>query len=163
MNTKDALRSSMDMSLFVLTTYVSDFTDEELLERPTKACNPLAWQLGHLISSEVNLLESICPGQGGELPDGFADAHSKEAAQSDDTANYRKKEEYLSLFETVRSATKAALEALPDEDLDKPSPEWIREQFPTQGDMFTLIGTHPMMHAGQFAVVRRSLGKPILM
>ena len=30
-------------------------------------------------------------------------------------------------------------------------------------NMFTLIATHPMMHAGQFVVVRRQLGKPILM
>jgi hypothetical protein len=28
---------------------------------------------------------------------------------------------------------------------------------------FSLIATHPMMHAGQFVVVRRQLGKPILM
>ena len=41
--------------------------------------------------------------------------------------------------------------------LDAPSPESFREYFPTVGQMFTLIGTHPMMHAGQFVVVRRQL------
>ena len=63
----------------------------------------------------------------------------------------------------MRAATLAALEEMPDADLDAPSPESFREYFPTVGQMFTLIGTHPMMHAGQFVVVRRQLGKPVLL
>ena len=70
----------------------------------------------------------------------------------------------------VRSATEAtigsslaALDAMADADLDKPSPENFQQFCPTMGDMFTLIATHPMMHAGQFVIVRRQLGKPILM
>jgi hypothetical protein len=31
------------------------------------------------------------------------------------------------------------------------------------GDMFALIASHAMMHPGQFVMVRRQLGKPILM
>ena len=38
----------------------------------------------------------------------------------------------------------------------------LRRRFPTVGSIFTLIATHPMMHAGQFVVVRRQLGKPIV-
>ena len=163
MNTKEALRSSMDMSLHVLKTYISDLSDADLLRRPGDGCNHLAWQLGHLISSEVSLLDSVCPGKGADLPAGFAEQHAKETCQSDDAAAFRTKQEYLDLFEKVRSATLAALESLPDAELDSPSPERMREHFPTVGHMFTLIGTHPMMHAGQFAVVRRQLGKPILM
>jgi hypothetical protein len=30
------------------------------------------------------------------------------------------------------------------------------------GDVFMLIGAHPMMHAGQFVVVRRAAGKPVV-
>ena len=52
---------------------------------------------------------------------------------------------------------------LPESEFDKPAPEDFRSFCPTMGDMFTLIATHPMMHAGQFVVVRRQLGKPILM
>jgi hypothetical protein len=33
---------------------------------------------------------------------------------------------------------------------------------PTLGDIFLLLATHTMMHAGQFTVVRRKLGKPVL-
>ena len=33
---------------------------------------------------------------------------------------------------------------------------------PTYGAMFSLLAGHTMMHAGQFTVVRRKLGKPVL-
>jgi hypothetical protein len=34
---------------------------------------------------------------------------------------------------------------------------------PTVGALFLLGANHELMHAGQFVVVRRKLGKPILM
>ena len=62
------------------------------------------------------------------------------------------------------SAARAAMApSFVDADFDKPSPEDFRSFCPTMGDLFTLIATHPMMHAGQFVIVRRQLGKPILM
>ncbi len=163
MNTKEAIRSSMDVSLFVLNTYLSDLDDADLLRRPGPDCNHLAWQLGHLISSEVQLLDQICPGKGAELPEGFAETHAKENRHSDDASQFKTKQEYLELFQRARAATTSALDAIADEQLDAPSPESFREYFPTVGHMFTLIGTHPMMHAGQFVVVRRQLGKPVLL
>ena len=162
MNTKDAIRASMDLSLNVIKTYVGDLTDADLLRRPTIGCNHLAWQLGHLINSESHLVNSVCPGQGAVQPEGFAQRHSKENIASDDPKQFCTKQEYLDLFDSTRAATLKALEGLPDADLDLPSPEWIRSLCPTVGHFFALVGTHPMMHAGQFVVVRRQLGKPIV-
>ena len=162
MNTKEAIQTAMDMGLFVLDTYLSDLSDADLLTRPCVGCNHLAWQLGHLISSEVDMLNSVFPGKAAELPAGFAEQHSKETCESDDPAGFCTKQEYLDLFQQVRTATLAALDAASDEDFDGPSPEWAREHFPTVGQLLVLIGNHPIMHAGQFVVVRRQLGKGIL-
>lgn len=162
MNAKEALRASMDISLMVLNTYVSDLNDADLLRRPAPGCNHLAWQLGHLINSENSLLNGVCPGQGAELPAGFAEHHSKDNRENDDPAQFCSKQQYLDLLQKVRSATAAALEKMPEGDFDKPAPEWLRQRFPTVGHVFALIGTHPMMHAGQFVVVRRQLGKPVV-
>jgi hypothetical protein len=63
MNAKDAIRSSANLSSMVLKTYVSDLDDADLMRRPGDGCNHLAWQLSHLISSEVQLLENIAPGK----------------------------------------------------------------------------------------------------
>jgi hypothetical protein len=38
----------------------------------------------------------------------------------------------------------------------------MRAYAPTVGAALTMLGAHPMMHAGQFVTVRRKLGKPIL-
>ena len=163
MNVNDAIRSSANLSSLVLKTYISDLDDADLMRRPGDGCNHLAWQLGHLISAEVQLLESVAPGQGTELPDGFADAYSKEASNSDDPADFHGKQTYIELFDKVRAASLAALDGYSQSDFDNPAPEHFRTFCPTAGDMFTLIATHPMMHAGQFVIVRRQLGKPILM
>ncbi len=163
MNAKDAIRSSANLSSMILKAYISDLDDADLMRRPNEGCNHLAWQLGHLISSEVELLESVAPGQGIELPAGFADAHSKETCNKDDPADFGVKLSYVEMFDKVREASLAALDAYAESDLDNPAPEEFREYCPTMGDMFTMIATHPMMHAGQFVIVRRQLGKPILM
>lgn len=161
MDTKGAIRASMDLSEVVFKGYLDDLQDSELLLSPGEGCNCLAWQVGHLIASEVSLLDTVCPGKGAELPEGFADAHSKDAAASGDTSKFLSLADYMSLFDTVRESTVAALEGLSDTDLDAETPEHFRSFCPTAGHLFTLIGTHPMMHAGQFVPVRRQLGKPV--
>ena len=163
MNAKDAIRSSGNLSMMVLKSYISDLEDAELLKRPAKGCNHIAYQLGHLIGSEAQLLEMVAPGKGVALPEGFAEAHSKENAGDDNPAHFHDKATYLELFDNVREATLAALDAYPESDLDQEAPEEMRSFCPTMGDVFTLIATHPMMHAGQFVIVRRQLDKPILM
>ena len=163
MNTQDAISTTLQTSSMVLKSYFDDLTDAELLTRPGDGCNHLAWQLGHLIASECNLLEMISPGAAAELPAGFAEQHSKEMCGEDDAAKFCSKQEYLNLFDKVHAATLAALSKCSDADLDKPGPEDFAPMFPTVGHVFVLIATHGMMHAGQFVPVRRKLGKPIVM
>ena len=162
MNAKDSIRRTMDISLMVLKTYFGDLTDAELMHRPGPGCQHLAWQLGHLISSEAHLLNAVCPGAAAELPAGFAEQHSKEMKDCDDASKFCTKQQYVDLLDKTRTATFAALDALPDARLDEPAPEAFRSYCPTVGALFGLIGTHPMMHAGQFVPVRRALGKPVV-
>jgi hypothetical protein len=162
MNAIQTIRGTMDVSLFVLKAYFGDLTDDELMHRPGPGCNHLKWQLGHLISSEGHLLDAIRPGSSAKLPDGFAEAHSKETAGSDDPSKFSSKQQYLDLLDQANAATKVVLDTFTEADLDQPSPENFRKMFPTMGALFTLIATHPMMHAGQFVPVRRALGKPVV-
>ena len=77
MDGKGAIRSSANLCSMVIKAYIGDMEDADLMRRPADGCNHLAWQLGHLISSEVHLLESIAPGKSATLPDGFVEAHDK--------------------------------------------------------------------------------------
>jgi hypothetical protein len=162
MNAKEAFKSAVNFSSMVVKTYVSDLSDQDLLVRPAEGCNHLAWQLGHLISSEVGLLAAVTGRKLVELPAGFDEAHAKDKANVDDPAAFLSKAAYVEWFDKVRAASLAALEAFSDADFDRPAPERLQRICPTMGDAFTLIATHPMMHAGQFVIVRRKLGKPVL-
>lgn len=162
MNTQDAIRKTLKMSAVVLSRYVDDLSDAELMERPGPGCNHLAWQLGHLISSENQLLEMVAPGAGIELPAGFAEQHSKDKKDDDNPEHFPGKQRYLDLFEQVHAATFAAIAKMSDADFDKPGPPQFQPMFPTAGDVVMLIATHGLMHAGQFVPVRRKLGKPVV-
>lgn len=162
MDAKGAIQNAMGTSLFILKSYIGDLTDAELMHRPGPGCNHVAWQLGHLIESDRELLESIAPGAAPALPAGFVEQHSKDAVGSDDPAKFLKKEQYIQLLDAVHNAALAALEKTTPADLDQPSPEKFRQMFPTVGAIYVLIAAHPLMHAGQFVPVRRALGKPVV-
>lgn len=162
MDTREAIRATLDASMLVLKSYVGDFTDSELRSRPGPGCNHVAWQLGHVISANCFLLDLIQPGAAPELPAGFAEKHSVEAAAIDDSAQFYTKQQYLELFGKLNDAIISAVNQQTLEDLDRPAPERFRAAFPTVGHMYILLATHPLMHAGQFVPVRRALGKPVV-
>lgn len=162
MNTSQAIKGSINMGNLVCSGYVQDLTDEELMLRPHPGINHIKWQLGHLISSEHGMVNGVVPGSMPSLPEGFSEKYSKETAGSDDAAAFDSKEELLRLWNEQRAGTLAALEGLSEEDFDKPSPESMQAYAPTVGDAFNMQGSHWLMHAGQWVVVRRQLGKPPL-
>ena len=162
MNAQDAITATLQTSTMILNSYLGDLSDADLMSRPAKGCNHIAWQLGHLIASECNLLEAVQPGAAAELPSGFAEKHTKDTCGEDDASKFCTKQEYLDLFEKVHAATLAALEKTSEADLDAESPEQFRQMFPTVGVIYVLIASHGMMHAGQLVPIRRQLGKPVV-
>lgn len=164
MNAKDVILRASDMAEHVFKSYLKDLSDADLLVRPVEGQNHIAWQLGHLIASERQMVEMVSPGASPPLPEGFAEAHAnnEESNRSDDPARFCSKATYLELFDKQRAATKAALAATPDADLDNAPPNTFGGFLPNVGAVYLLAaGTHHLMHAGQFVSVRRKLGKPV--
>lgn len=161
MTTTEAIKNTIDTGQFILTTYLSDMSDADLLVRPVPGANHAAWQLGHLVSSEFEMMTKMGYAMPA-LPDGFAESYTKETATSDDAAKFHTKEQYLAWLQEQRGGTLAALEGAAEADFDKPSPESMRDYAPTVGVAFNMIGVHLNMHAAQLAVLRRKLDKPVL-
>lgn len=162
MNAKDVLRTAMKMDQTVLESLLGDLSDADLLVRPVPGANCIAWQLGHVIESEKQLLEAYLPAaKYPALPAGWSEQHSKAAAASDSTKGYYRKEEYLNWYRRMREATLRGLDALPDAELDKPTTGDLASFAPTVGAMVSLAASHMLMHSGQFSVVRRKLGKAV--
>ena len=162
MDACEALKVGINMGRLITTSYLDDLTDEEMLHRPCEGCNHINWQLGHLIASEHMLVSGVCPGAMPALPEGFAEKYSRETVGVDDLAKLETKETLLSVYEQQRAATLAALDQLADEDLDRESPESFRAYAPNVAAIFEMQGSHYVMHAGQWAVIRRQLGRPPL-
>ncbi len=161
MYAKDVIRQTLDLNEMIVNKYLGDLDDVDLLVRPVEGMNHIAWQLGHLISSERGMVEAIRPGTCPPLPDGFEANYDREDTTSDDPARFLSRDGYLALFRAQRAATKQVLDSLSDEEMDAPGPERFRTMFPTVGNFFVLIGTHVIMHVGQFVAVRRKRNKPI--
>ena len=156
------IAQSLDLTHGVIKQIVDDLSDDDLFFRPASEANHIAWQLGHLISAENGMVSPI---EGADMPplsEEFRKAHSSENAKSTDRAGFLTKAEYLKMYDAQRVATKKLLEKLSDDDLGKSGPEEFREYFPQVGSVLLMQGTHAMMHMGQFSVVRRALGKPVV-
>lgn len=162
MNGKEAIKAALTGTQGLLGMYVGDLSDADFLDRPAPSANHIAWQIGHLILADVNLVkDQQIPGVTyPELPPGFAEKHRKETAAQN--SGFLSKAEYLDLFNKVRGTTIAALDKLTDADLDKPTQGRMASFAPRLGDLFLLVSNHTLMHAGQFTVLRRKLGKPVL-
>ena len=50
-----------------------------------------------------------------------------------------------------------------DDDLDKPTSEKFRSYAPNLANLYIMASDHTLWHAGQFSVIRRKLGKKVLM
>jgi uncharacterized damage-inducible protein DinB len=140
--------------------FLADLSDADLLVRPVPGANHIAWQLGHLILSERHMGSQIPGVKYPDLPPGFDKQHGKEACGLD--TGFASKSQYQALFEAGRMATLEAAGRLSEADLDRPTEGQVAKYAPTVGKVLILISTHDMMHGGQFTVIRRKLGKPVL-
>lgn len=159
----EAIVQALKSTQTLVTWFLSDLDDAELVARPVPGANHIAWQMGHLILSEPMLVKDDLTGaKYPELPAGFAAKHTKDTQSKDTPADFCTKAEYIDAFTKTREATVAAAQALSDADLDRPTQGGMAKFAPTLGSLLLLVSNHALMHGGQFSVVRRKLGKPVL-
>lgn len=161
MTGKDAILYSLQASSGMLKSYLGDLSDSDFTARPVPNANHIAWQLGHLIASEIKLIKhEVHAVTYPTLPAGFAETHGPKNNTADD--GFLTKDEYIALFDKVRNVTLAAARGLPDGEFDRPTEGPMASYAPNLGTLFLLISQHDLMHAGQFTPIRRKLGKPVL-
>jgi hypothetical protein len=159
---KDAIRASLRISDSLVQGYLADITPDEMFHRPVPGANHIAWQLGHLITSERNLIEAAAPGSMPALPEGFAEIYRRGKTPSDDPADYLPKEEYIQLAKQVRAATLKALDRFAEANFAKPVTARVPPFITCAGDCFATVGPHWSLHAGQWVVIRRALNRPVM-
>ena len=59
MDSRHALKGGILGSQSIVEAYLGDLTDAELLVRTVPGINHIAWQLGHLITAEHDMMELV--------------------------------------------------------------------------------------------------------
>ncbi len=163
MTAVDLLKYGLGLSQQIIGGALKDIKDEDLSQRPGPDSNTLAWQLGHIISSEKEMLQNFPGFKYPDLPAGFSEKHANkpEITKSDAPTGFTVAD-YVAQMNAIREATMARVAQLTDKDLDHPSEGGIKEMAPTLGTVLELAAQHFTMHSGHLSVLRRKLGKPVL-
>src|SRR5258708_18882983 len=105
MNARQAIRLNIDSANMICQGYLGDLTDSELLVRPVPSANHTAWQLGHLIVAENQMIEAACPGSMPALPAGFAEKYTADTSKLDSPGAFHPKSTYMRLIQRQPPAT----------------------------------------------------------
>lgn len=159
MDAKSAIKQLLSAAEMVGLAYLSGLTDDQCMQRPHQRCNHINWQVGHLILSEHEHIERIASGSMPELPEGFKEKYSKTAAQSDDPSAFCSMAELLDIYHQQRQGTLKVLESQSADDLDIATGV---PYAPTRAALIQMQGSHWLMHCGQWVVIRREYGLPIV-
>lgn len=159
MQTRDVIKIELGTAEFVALKYLEDLSDADLMCRPHPQCNHVNWQIGHLVASEFEMMDKFAPGGMPPLPERFAARYDRATQGSDDQSQFATKDELLTAYRTQREATLKALDQVEQEDFDQATGI---SYAPTLGSLYLMQGGHWLMHCGQWVVVRRQLGKPVV-
>jgi len=163
MNAVELLTGVLKGTETVTLGFLDGFSDNDLLDRPVEGANHAAWQIGHLIVVERLILAGQLPGVNyPALPAGFEARHGRDGASLTETTGWPAKADYERLFRETREATITAVGRLTENQLDQPTQGRLAAKAPKLGNLIQLIANHDLMHGGQFSVVRRKQGKPVL-
>lgn len=165
MQSKDLLKSNLEMSMGMVLGLIEDMKDAPLtFPTPSGGNHPL-WVLGHLAYSEGAILQDMMLGESNPLAE-WKEIFSGGTEPVADASAYPPFEEVLARCQEVRQATMKLFDSLSEEDLDKSSkncPEDRQQFFGTYRRCFQLAANHWLMHGGQVADARRAAGRKPLM
>jgi hypothetical protein len=161
MSTTALMAENITRTKGMIDSFLKDFSDSEMFFRPAKGANHATWQMGHLCNSTLGMVKGCDPTVAFSFEDDSRFGKSK--APIDDAAFFPAKAEIMERFDKAMETAAAWVAKLSDADLAKPSPERLKGFAPTIGNVALLLGAHPLLHIGQFSVMRRALGKPHIM
>jgi hypothetical protein len=157
------IAAAAERSLRYLLEAVADFTADEFVQRPVPNANHALWQLGHLTISEDEMVSEMLTTPDRIASASFQDSFTRGQASESTLAAFPPPEDVLALLKRVRERSCRWIESLATGGGRNPGPLRMRAYLPTADDVALAIQEHAAMHLGQIQVIRRRLGKRMLM
>jgi uncharacterized damage-inducible protein DinB len=151
------LQFALETSRRMLHMFVDDLTPEQRLYRICPEANCVDWVVGHLVLTEQRF-HAVFGAASTPLPEGFDKLFAR-----DETAprqvSYGDTSNLMKLFDQQRDITINRVCELKEEELIVPLTN-PHPRFSTLGEAAQFCALHTTLHAGQFSMIRRMLGKP---
>jgi uncharacterized damage-inducible protein DinB len=153
----EILRAQAAAARGALHRNIDDLTHDESLQSPQPGGNCLNWVVGHLDSTNEQMLALL--GQPAVLGEAALARYKRGSVELHDAAEALPLEKLLSVWDEQWARIDAGLAALPPEKLDAPSP-WSPRNKPdeTIGSLLAALLFHQAYHTGQSGLLRRIAG-----
>ena len=130
-------------------------------DMPAGGITHVAWQVGHLSSSQVALIHVRCFGKTHDqcVPPGFRDAFGKSSTPVADPTAYPPVADIRATFDRVQREALDLISGMSEADLTQPAGAEPHPLFNTKEGAIATAALHETFHAGQIALLRRLAGK----
>jgi hypothetical protein len=159
MSPKDIVLNQYASAQWLYESALKDLSDADCRFQPFTGANHVNWILAHLAVSEDSLIAKITGG-----PMRYKEALHKAyggGSQCNADDGMTRAEAWKMYTESGRHTTEF-VKSFAEARYDDPSPESLRQMFPTVGAVVGLLGAHPYWHFGQVTFNRRALKKPLM-
>ncbi len=161
MNVVEFLCDRLDTARTWTCSLLEDIEESRWFEQPAPGVQHVAWQVGHLASSQVALIHARCFGKEPSecLPAGFRDKFGRGSTPTADRSAYPPIVEIRDVFDRTHLETLDLIRSIPEGELERPVTGEPHPMFETKAQCIATAATHETFHAGQIGLTRRLFGK----
>ncbi|MBN2560383.1 MAG: DinB family protein [Phycisphaerae bacterium] len=141
----------------VTTSLLEDIPQDKLTHQPIPGANHAMWIMGHVAVTDAFFLDQLDGRTVGGLEEWKA-LFFRGSQPKPNVSDYPPVAEVKRLLDRSREQVIAWFRSLDDVQLKAPLPDDLKGFGPLHVNLMTSTAVHEGMHAGQLAVIRKSLG-----
>ncbi len=140
---------------------LTDVEESRWFDPPAPGVGHVAWQVGHLASSQVALIHVRCFGREytQHAPERFRQTFGKGSTPVADPTAYPPISEIRRMFDQLHRESIDLIRGMTDAELDEPTLGEAHPMFTTKAGAIGTAAIHETFHGGQIALIRRLAGK----
>lgn len=162
MSARDIAWEQIDAARRYSLSLLEDFSDRDWFRQPSEGVTHIAWQVGHLATSQYSLglvrLRGEMPDDARLVPLAFREHFIRGSAPTADAQQYPSPAHIIEVLSRVHAAVAEEVAKHTNADLEQPQLGKPHPLFNTKIGGLFWCARHEMLHAGQIGLLKRLLG-----